>query len=156
MRRNQRKKPLRKLPHLQPNRQSHCWRNCSHLQSRPSTNKKKLTCPLSHRKKRLHQLLLQSISEENPLSLNLSIWVLKLLCHLPLSSFLNHKLQPRLVSSFHLKITVCASYKLLCANLKRISTLCMTDLQAGSPCTLHRLQSWRSKWVRKALPITSR
>jgi hypothetical protein len=71
-------------------------------------------------------------------------------------SLLDRKPQSRPVSSFHLKITACASYKLLCANPKKISTLRRTDLQAGSPYTLIKLWSWRSKWVREVLLVASR
>jgi hypothetical protein len=130
--------------------------NFCHHQFESSANKKKLTYPLSRRRKRPRRLLLLSVPEENPLPLNSSIWILKLLCRLLLSSLLDHKPQPRLVSSFHLKITVCASYKLLCANPKKISTLRGTVLQVGNRCILIKLQRWRSKWVREVLLIASR
>jgi hypothetical protein len=74
---------------------------------------------------------------------------------MPPPSMISSRL-PRPVSSSHLKITACASYKLLCANLKKISTLRGTNLQAGSPYTLIKLWSWRSKWVREVLLVASR
>jgi hypothetical protein len=52
--------------------------------------------------------------------------------------------------------SVCASYKLLCVNLKKILTLRGTDLQPRSPYTLIKLRSWRSKWVREVLLVASR
>jgi hypothetical protein len=132
---------------------------------------KKLTYCLNCRRRRLLLRLLPCVLGENCHLLSFLSLDCKSLCHLfpccllgprvfpccrPLWSLLNHKPQSHPVSSSHLKITACASYKLLCANPKKISTLRGTDLQAGSPCTLIKLQSWRSKWVREVLLVASR